>query len=137
MHRRSEFKAETKRDAFARSRGICECHRIPWLRRPRGCGVRLVSGSIFYEHVNTDFHSGDNGLDNCATLSRTCWREKTARYDIPSIAKTKRIRDLARGIKREPKGRPLNGTVASGIKLHLNAPPTWRDSGRPLWKARR
>lgn len=134
MHRRSEFSAQTKRDAFARSGGICECHRIPWLRRPNGCGVRLVTGAIFYEHINTDFHSSDNGVDNCAVLCRTCWREKTSQHDLPSIAKTKRVRDLARGIKQSFY-RPIPGSKRSGIKLHMNGlPPTWRDSGKPVWR---
>jgi hypothetical protein len=133
MHRRSEFKAETKREAFDRSRGVCECHRIPWLRRPKGCAVKLVAGAIFYEHIKTDFHSSDNSVENCAVLCRTCWREKTSEHDIPSIAKTKRVMDLARGIKQQFH-RPLPGTHRSGIKLHMNSPPTWRDSGKPLWR---
>lgn len=134
MHRRREFTAQTKRDAFDRSRGICECYRIPWLRRPKGCGVRLVAGAIFYEHIKTDFHSSDNSIDNCAVLFVTCWKEKTAQHDLPSIAKTKRVSDLAQGIRKEQIN-PLPGTIASGIKLHMNnSPPTWRDSGRPLWK---
>lgn len=47
MHRRREFSAQTKRDAFDRSGGICECYRVSWLRRPKGCGVKLVTGAIF------------------------------------------------------------------------------------------
>jgi hypothetical protein len=100
MHRRRKFSTQTKRDAYDRSGGICECHRIPWLERPDGCGVKLVTGAIFYEHIKTDFHSSDNSLDNCAVLSRTCWREKTSEHDQPSIAKTKRLIDSARGIKK-------------------------------------
>jgi hypothetical protein len=99
-HRRRNFSNQTKRDAFDRSGGICECHLIPWLKRPDGCGVKLVTGAIFYEHIKTDFHSSDNSLDNCAVLSRTCWKEKTSEHDIPSIAKTKRLIDSARGIKK-------------------------------------
>src|SRR4051812_43166385 len=113
MHRRREFSNQTKRDAYSRSGGICECHLIPWLKRPDGCGVKLITGAIFYEHINTDFHSSDNGLGNCAVLSRTCWREKTSDHDIPSIAKTKRVRDLARGIRQTP-SQPIAGTIASG-----------------------
>lgn len=99
MHRRHEFTADTKRKANKRANGTCECHRIPWLRRSDGCGARLGIGNTFYEHITTDFHSSDNSLDNCACLSRTCWKEKTARHDLPSIAKTKRNMDGARGIR--------------------------------------
>lgn len=133
QHRRREFTAQTKRDAFDRSGGICECHRIPWLRRPNGCAVKLVTGAIFYEHINTDFHSSDNSLNNCAVLTRTCWREKTSQHDLPSIAKTKRVRDLMRGI-RQDFNRPLPGTHRSGIKLPMAGGAFWRDSGKPLWR---
>lgn len=134
-HRRRNFTTQTKRDAFDRSGGMCECYLIPWLKRLDGCGVKLVTGSIFYEHIVTDFHSSDNSLNNCACLSKTCWREKTSEHDIPSIAKTKRVQDMVRGI-RKTSFRSLLGSRASGIKLHMSGPPTWRDSGRPLWRPR-
>jgi hypothetical protein len=102
LHRRREFSTQTKRDAFDRSGGFCECHLIPWLKRPDGCGVKLVTGAIFYEHIKTTFHSSDKSLDNCAVLSRTCWREKTSEHDLPSIAKTKRLLDSEHGIKKPP-----------------------------------
>ena len=70
-HRRREFSAQTRRDAFARSGGICECHRIPSLNRPQGCMVKLIDGATFYEHIRTSWHSHDNSLDNCAALTRT------------------------------------------------------------------
>jgi hypothetical protein len=121
MHRRREFSTQTKRDAYSRSGGICECHRIPWLERPKGCGVKLVTGAIFYEHIICDFHCSDNSLSNAAVLCRTCWKEKTARFDIPSIAKTKRLIDSVRGINTSV-GRPLPGTIRSGIKLSFRGP---------------
>ncbi len=133
---RLEFKSATKRDAYKRSRGVCECARIPFLRRPKGCGIVLGTGNVFYEHIIPDNIQRDNSLDNCAVLCRTCWREKTSRYDAKVIAKSNHQRDRARGITRMLKGRPLAGTKASGIKLHMNAAPTWRDSGRPMWKAK-
>jgi hypothetical protein len=137
MHRRNEFKAETKRLAFDRSNGICECHRIPWLKRPNGCGAKLGIGNTFYEHVKTDFHSSDNSLDNCAVLVRTCFREKTAKHDLPSIAKTKRVRDLARGIKQNFY-QPIVGTKRSGIKKPMVpfSPPIDRRTGLP-WRSNR
>lgn len=134
MRSRLEFSAVTKREAHERSGGLCECHMIPWLARPDGCGMKLTIGNIFYEHINPDRIRPDNSLLNCATLVRICWRQKTADYDLPVIAKSNRTRDLARNIKQERKGRPLVGTIASGIKLSLNGgTPTWRDSGRPVF----
>ncbi len=133
---RLEFTAETKRQAYTRSRGVCECHRIPVLRRPQGCGVILGTGNCFYEHIEPDAIKQDNSLENAACLCRTCWREKTAKYDRKIIAKSNHQRDRARGISRTLKGRPMVGTKASGIKLHMGGAPTWRDSGRPMWKGR-
>lgn len=118
MTRRREFSPDTKRAAYERSGEICECHRVPALRRPQGCGVRLRSGHFNYEHIQQNALGGDNDLENCAILVRTCWREKTDTVDLPLIAKNNRQRDRNRGIK--PKVfRPLPGTVASGIKLPL------------------
>ena len=97
---RLEFSNPTKRAAFARSGGTCECHRVPFLNRPEGCGGQLGDGNIFYEHINPDNIRADNSLDNCAVLTRTCWREKTYQYDKPTIAKANRRRDRSRGIRR-------------------------------------
>jgi hypothetical protein len=116
---RLEFSSSTKREAYARSGGICECHRVPMLNRPEGCGLKLIDGGIFYEHINPDAIGPDNSLGNCAVLVRTCWREKTSRYDMPTIAKADRQRDRARRIKSR-KGAPLPGTKNSGIRRRMD-----------------
>jgi hypothetical protein len=116
---RLEFTSDTTRSAFNRSLGICECHLIPWLDRPEGCGTRLGIGNIFYEHINPDAIRPDNTLDNCAILCKTCFREKTDHYDHGVIAKSNRTRDRARGIRRIP-FRPLIGTIASGWKKYMD-----------------
>lgn len=119
FRRRLEFTAQTKRDAFDRSGGVCECYRIPWLKRPDGCGVKLVDGAIYYEHVNPDNIRHDNSLDNCAVLTRTCWREKTDRYDRKVIAKSNHVRDGARGIK-QPSFRPMPFGKRDKFKQKMN-----------------
>lgn len=101
---RLEFSNKTKRAAFERSTGFCECARVPDLRRPMGCGVRLADGQVRYEHIVQDAIRRDNSLDNCAALTLSCWREKTAKHDLPIIAKSNRVRDRARGIKRRRAG---------------------------------
>ncbi len=135
MNRRNEFTTATKRDAHKRSGGICECHRIPNWPYPV-CGRPLGPGNTFYDHLDPDWFCGCNDLDNCAVLTKTCNALKTDRIDKPAIAKTKRVADRDRGISRTLKGRPLPGTRASGIRLHMSGTPTWRDSGRPMWKGR-
>lgn len=98
---RLEFKAKTKREAFVRSNGICECALIPFLNRPQGCGQPLRDGRIRYEHIIPDNIAQDNSLDNCAVLTVACWREKTDSYDRKVIAKSNHVRDRARGIKQK------------------------------------
>lgn len=132
-HRRREFSKDTKRQAFERSGGVCECHRVPSLKRPQGCGLVLRSGHFNYEHIDQDALGGSNDLSNCAVLSKTCWREKTARIDLPLIAKNNRQRDRDRGTRTLP-WRPMVGTKRSGIRkpLHPWARPVDRRTGREM-----
>jgi hypothetical protein len=100
---RNNFTKATQREAFVRSKGICECHHLARAGIPGfsvdGCGVQLGIGNTFYEHVNPDALSKDNSIGNCAVLSKTCWSLKTRTYDLRVIAKAKRVEDDARGIK--------------------------------------
>lgn len=86
-------------EAFKRSNGFCECARVPMLDRPLGCGCALIYGRVFYEHIVPAALGGDNSLDNIAALTKACWRQKTDTYDLPTIAKSNRQRDAARGIR--------------------------------------
>lgn len=55
MHKRRDFSKATKRLAYERSQGICECHRVWQLPTYRtGCGVKLSPGNCFYEHIEPD-----------------------------------------------------------------------------------
>lgn len=109
MRLRRGFDRLTMRDAYDRSGGVCECHRVPQLPTSGfGCGVSLNVGSTFYEHIVCRELGGDNSVDNCAVLTRTCWRLKTDTYDIPVIAEAKRRADSHRGI-RIPSRTPLPG----------------------------
>lgn len=103
---RRNFTNPTKRSAFNRSKGICECHRIPHVFSTP-CGMPLRDGQVWYEHINCDELSHDNSLDNCAALTPACGRYKTDYYDKPTIAKSNRVLDRARGIKRTQ--RPFRG----------------------------
>jgi hypothetical protein len=130
MSRRREFSTDTKRQAYERSHGICECHLIPHVFRV-ACGCALGPGNTFYEHIDPDAISHRNDLDNCAVLTKTCWRFKTNSHDKPVVAKSNRVRDLARGIKSRIH-KPLTGTVASNVKIPLRpfARPINRTTGR-------
>ena len=88
---RREFSKRIMRDAAARANGRCE--------NP-SCGARLALGDFHYDHIVPDALGGDPTLDNCQVLCRACHKEKTGKADIPRIAKTKRISDREKGIRR-------------------------------------
>lgn len=127
---RANFTKATQREAYARSGGVCECHMLAKAGIPgfqnEGCGRPLGIGNTFYEHVNPDAISKDNSIENCATLTKTCWRLKTATYDLPVIAKSDRVQDKARGIsdpwraalpfsRRDALKRKINGQIVSRV----------------------
>lgn len=116
---RLEFTSKTKRQAFARSNGLCECALIPWLNRPEGCGQRLADGNVRFEHILPAELGGGNSLENAAALVIPCWKEKTAKYDLPTIAKSNRVRDRARGIRRRS-SKPMPGSRNSPWKRTFN-----------------
>lgn len=118
---RQNFSASTKEQAHKRSQGICECHRLPNWPYPK-CGLKLCDGAIFYEHIDPDFFSSRNDLDNAAALTKTCWKLRTTQ-NLQAIAKSNRVRRKASGIKAELRSRPIIGTVASGWRHHFDG--TW------------
>lgn len=129
---RLEFTAATKREAFARSGGICECHRVPALMRilcNQPCGARLCVGNTEYHHIVADALRPDNSLDNAATLTKTCHALVTDLHDKKVIAQAKRREDRQRGIRPAPR-QVLMGTVRSGVTRGFDGIPRWRDSGR-------
>ncbi len=82
-----QFPKEIERAAFFRSHGRCQ-----------GCGAKLASGDIHYDHVVPWALSCDSSLANCQVLCNGCHRDKTANRDVPSIAKAKRQADFHQGI---------------------------------------
>lgn len=105
---RREFGKPVLRAAYKRSGGICECHLVPSLPTFRiGCGQLLGPANTFFEHVDPDGAGGAPTLENCAVLTKTCWRLKTDSYDRPLVAKTIRQHDRDIGIPRSAGGRRL------------------------------
>jgi hypothetical protein len=126
---RREFSTETKRQAVRRSGGICECHLlakagVPGFRLD-GCGVQIGIGNCFFEHIEPSYFAGRNDLDNIAAISRTCWKTKTAKYDLPKIAKVKRQQNMRFGIKSDS-GPPIPGSKRSAFRKKVNGQVEWR-----------
>lgn len=103
MATRSEFTKKTKREALKRSGFLCEAVGIMYgLGKDQRCNSELGNG-IEYDHIVRAADGGDNSLDNCATCCKQCHKTKTAKFDVPQAAKTKRMSDKKNGISK-PKG---------------------------------
>lgn len=79
--RTAEFSRKTKLAAWEDARGMCDV-----------CGKKLFPGDIFYDHIIPEAISKDNSLGNCNVLCRAHHDEKTRKVDVPTIAKTTRVR---------------------------------------------
>jgi 5-methylcytosine-specific restriction protein A len=88
---RREFSKIVKREAFARANGFCE---------GKDCGAKLSIGKYHYDHRIPDALGGEPELWNCEVLCVPCHNAKTRKTDVPAIAKTKRIQDREKGIKK-------------------------------------
>lgn len=88
---RREFSKAVKREAFARANGVCEGN---------DCGAKLTIGKYHYDHRIPDALGGEPELWNCEVLCVPCHSAKTTKADVPAIAKTKRIQDRQKGIKK-------------------------------------
>ena len=108
MRKRQEFSRKTMAEAFDRAKGKCIC------------GVKLsVRTGIHYDHIIPDAVDGGNSVENCQPLCKSCHGVKTAKSDVPEIARTKRVRDKHIGAFKKS-GRPMPGSKASGIKKKMN-----------------
>jgi 5-methylcytosine-specific restriction protein A len=96
---RQEFSKPTRRLALERSEGRCEGVGILYgLKAGLRCNAPLNRGKIF-DHVTADALGGEPTLENCLVICPTCNAVKTHKGDTPRVAKMKRQRDKADGIK--------------------------------------
>lgn len=94
---RREFSKPVKREALKRADKKCE----GTLANGSRCGA-LLGMRFAFDHDIADGLGGEPTLENCKVLCHVCHGEKTAKHDIPLIAKVKRISDKHNGI-RTPK----------------------------------
>lgn len=103
---RTEFSKQVKRDAADRAKGYCD-----------DCKMKLRLGEFHYDHRIPDWMGGEASLENCQVLCHACHKVKT-REDIRNIAKSKRIIDRNRGIKKS--GRKLCYQKFDGTPVNPN-----------------
>ena len=85
---RREFSRGTKLEAYEKAGGKCQI-----------CGVEL-RGIAHYDHRIPDAIGGANTVENCSVVCKACHGVKTATQDVPTIAKSKRVRMRHAGIKK-------------------------------------
>jgi 5-methylcytosine-specific restriction endonuclease McrA len=117
---RREFSRRVKREALARSGGLCEARGIWYGLDPnQRCRYPLNTIGVHFDHVVADAIGGEPTLENCAAICPRCHIIKTANIDTPKAAKTKRQSDKHLGIRSAAR-RPLPGTKASGIRKRMS-----------------
>jgi 5-methylcytosine-specific restriction enzyme A len=80
--------------------------------------------------VLPDALGGEPTLENCAVLCTNCHGEKTAKVDVPTIAKSNRVRDAHRAaIKRRSR---FAGSRDSRLKKKLDGTVVDRITGEPV-----
>jgi 5-methylcytosine-specific restriction protein A len=85
MAPRVEFSTKTREQAFERACGRCE-----WVEDGIRCDAVLSPGNVDYDHIICFAISRDSTLANAQALCKAHHAIKTARDDIPLIAKTRR-----------------------------------------------
>lgn len=107
---RHEFSAKTKLAAFERAGGCCEAP---------GCNAKLQPGRFTYDHRNPDYFGGEPTLENCQVICRECDGTKTYKRDIPTIAKSRRIRKREAGVRKPrtiTRWRNMRGEIVTASK---------------------
>lgn len=121
---RTEFPPKVKTEAFARAGGCCEA-----------CGVTIRPGNgPEYDHIVPDALGGDATLSNCRVLCRNCHGAKTAKQDVPAIARVKRLHRKQIGAATKPRNQ-MPGGKDSRLKRKIDgrtevrACDPWRSIG--------
>ena len=107
---RHEFGKPVKRQALARSGGLCECvGEVYGLTPGQRCNAPLSQGVEFDHYPLPATDRDSDGIENCVAACKTCHSFKTRTFDIPMQAKGKRVSDKHRGIRPASKwaSRPL------------------------------
>lgn len=101
--KRTEFPQKVRKLAFARCCRECKVAgvaNIPGVPQCEHCGNELKSGNVEYEHLVPDGLGGDPTLENCGVWCRVpCSSVKTAKVDIPRMAKADSVLKKAYGLE--------------------------------------
>jgi len=109
---RHEFSQATRRAAWKRAAGTCECGCAqPFdLDHPKGCPR--------YDHELPDFLGGTTDLENCKVVRLDCHERKTAAEDLPKIKKVRREDKRKLGLERQKAKIP--GSRGTGLRKKMD-----------------
>jgi 5-methylcytosine-specific restriction protein A len=99
--------------------------------RCAGCGVAITDRRWTCDHVKALINGGENRESNMQPLGDRCCNKAKNRADVAEKAAVYRTR-RAYLIRRKPKGRPMPGTIASGVKKKIDGTVIDRRTGKPL-----
>ena len=101
---RHNFSAKVKREARERSGGHCEAvGEVYGLPPGQRCNAALAGKRVEIDHYPipaTD--EGSDVLENAVACCAKCHGHKTANYDVPMQAKSKRVATRHLGIQSQP-----------------------------------
>ena len=107
--RRKTFSTSFRLSLFLKRKGLCSI-----------CSLKIDAGKSWdIDHILPLALGGTNDLENLQILCRSCHRSKTAKDDVPRIAKTKRLKARHLGA-RSPSTRPIPGSRRSPWKRKLD-----------------
>ena len=107
MTSRREFSPKVKAAAFERANGHCE-----------ECTAHLYPGRFAYDHVIPDALGGEPTLENCAVLCTACHGRKTAKGDVPRIAKA--VREHQKHIGARKSKNPIPGSRSTRFRKRMD-----------------
>ena len=107
--RRPTFSTSFRLTLFLKRKGICTA-----------CAQKIEAGKAWdIDHILPLALGGTNEPDNLQILCRSCHKTKTARFDVPRIAKTKRLKARHLGA-RALSTRPMPGSRHSPWKRKMD-----------------
>lgn len=113
---RRDFTRAIKAEAFQRAEGRCE---HVYSADGARCNKKLFPGDIHYDHVIPHGLGGTSTIENCACLCKAHHGEKTARLDVPRIAKADRQHDKHIGAVA-PSRNPVPGGRRTRFRKRMN-----------------
>jgi 5-methylcytosine-specific restriction protein A len=88
-------------------------------RRCGACGLPITGRAWTCDHIKALINGGENRESNLQPLGNKCCLMKKNQADVAEKAASYKTRK-SHNLSRKPKGRPLPGTKASGIRKRMD-----------------